>query len=200
MPPSAADGLEDLVGAPRLSRASCRWPPSSSLRRRAMASCARATVSSGFSLSAIASRPWGLTAAQGGVCLARSPVTASHKSRAPGHVSGPVAARSRPPRRPRSQMSRSARQNSRALRRNPPFPQEKHKFSPNKVVSFCIFLLEIPFSSSEESAVAVRKSCAAPFPSPPPTCAHCPVPRPPAWACLEKQRRRRAAEEWPTPC
>ena len=50
--------------------------------------------------------------------LARSPVTASHKSRAPGHVSGPVAARSRPPRRPRSQISRSARQNSGALRRN----------------------------------------------------------------------------------
>ena len=29
----------------------------------------------------------------------QSPVTASHQSRAPGHVSGPVAARSRPPRR-----------------------------------------------------------------------------------------------------
>ena len=40
------------------------------------------------------------------------------------------------------------------------FPPEKHNFCPNKVVSFCIFLLEIPFSSSEESAVAVRKSCA----------------------------------------
>ena len=104
--------------------------------------------------------PWGHAAAQGGFCSARSPVTASHKSRVPGHVSGPVAARSRPPRRPQSQIVPQCA----SKLQSPPQKCARGQYFHSDIPQYYhISPQNIRKCSGEESAVAVRKSCAGWF-------------------------------------
>ena len=107
--------------------------------------------------------PWGHAAAQGGFRAARSPVTASHQSRAPGHVSGPVAARSRPPRRPRSQIFPQSAQSASKLQCPPHDSLENAVFQ--KRFGFVWQIpywngFGIPRNEFRAAHVSVRKSCA----------------------------------------
>ena len=112
--------------------------------------------------------PWGHAATQGGFRAARSPVTASHQSRAPGHVSGPVAARSRPPRRPRSQIFPQSAQSASKLQCPPHDSLENAVFQ--KRFGFVWQIpywngFGIPRNEFRAAHVAVRKSCAGGFSS-----------------------------------
>ena len=110
--------------------------------------------------------PWGHAAAQGGFRAARSPVTASHQSRAPGHVSGPVAARSRPPRRPRSQIFPQSAQSASKLQCPPHDSLENAVFQ--KRFGFVWQIpywngFGIPRNEFRAAHIAAGKSCAGAF-------------------------------------